>query len=452
MIMTTLFPWLVLALAAVPAFLLARENWRYLVGTLVFLAPHTVTLLIFRDHLAALLADGLLRAAADGVLLFFYAAFIVTFVTHFILVSAPRRPHMFWVVPGQFFFVSIFFYLVYYLGRGAAGLFGIELSRGSIAAGVPLVITAVALLTTHRVRRVREQVPLAGLTAPLRVVQLSDIHVSHHMDDARLARLARDVNAEGADILVMTGDFVTLQSEHDYTPLLRFVAELERPPMGIFACLGNHDLGIAAPLTRDLEAAGVRMLRDAGETVTTPRGDAVRVAGLGFFWRRRRARYAAAFAQAAGEGDAPVLLLCHDPAAFDYLPADWRGIMFAGHLHGGQIGLTSLGLRLSVLTPLGMYDQGLYHRGEHWLYSHRGTGLYGFPARLGVPAEVAVLDLVPEAEADRRRVRSRPARPARASVSVSAAAPVELTGWRAVAARLFFSTREAAPAFEDDEG
>ena len=47
-----------------------------------------------------------------------------------------------------------------------------------------------------------------------------------------------------------------------------------------------------------------------------------------------------------------------------------------------------------------MYDQGLFVCGKAKLYSHRGTGVYGFPLRLGVPAEIAVLDLVPAAEAD----------------------------------------------------
>jgi predicted MPP superfamily phosphohydrolase len=43
-----------------------------------------------------------------------------------------------------------------------------------------------------------------------------------------------------------------------------------------------------------------------------------------------------------------------------------------------------------------MYDQGLFSRGKAWLYSHRGTGVYGFPIRIGVRSEIAVLSLVPD--------------------------------------------------------
>ena len=36
-------------------------------------------------------------------------------------------------------------------------------------------------------------------------------------------------------------------------------------------------------------------------------------------------------------------------------------------------------------------DHGLWARGPDRLYVHRGTGHYGFPLRLGVPAEESVL-------------------------------------------------------------
>ncbi len=70
----------------------------------------------------------------------------------------------------------------------------------------------------------------------------------------------------------------------------------------------------------------------------------------------------------------PVLLLCHDPAAFDGLPSGWRGLMLAGHLHGGQVGWRFGDRTVSPLSFLGLQEQGLHRRGEALMYVHRGTG------------------------------------------------------------------------------
>ena len=56
------------------------------------------------------------------------------------------------------------------------------------------------------------------------------------------------------------------------------------------------------------------------------------------------------------------------------------------------MGLLTLGLPLtfvSAFTPIP--DHGFWARGRNRLYVHRGTGVYGFPLRVGVPAEESLL-------------------------------------------------------------
>jgi predicted MPP superfamily phosphohydrolase len=86
------------------------------------------------------------------------------------------------------------------------------------------------------------------------------------------------------------------------------------------------------------------------------------------------------------------LLLLHDPGVFRHVPEGDADLVLSGHTHGGQLGLVSLGLpwtlmRLFVKAP----DHGLWARGSDRLYVHRGTGHYGFPLRIGVPAENSLL-------------------------------------------------------------
>ena len=87
-------------------------------------------------------------------------------------------------------------------------------------------------------------------------------------------------------------------------------------------------------------------------------------------------------------------MLLHDPGAFVHLPEGEADLVLSGHTHGGQLGLLSLGLpftlmRLFTRAP----DHGFWARGTDRLYVHRGTGHYGFPMRLGVPAEESLLEV-----------------------------------------------------------
>jgi predicted MPP superfamily phosphohydrolase len=86
------------------------------------------------------------------------------------------------------------------------------------------------------------------------------------------------------------------------------------------------------------------------------------------------------------------IALLHDPGAFQHLPEGEADLVVSGHTHGGQVGLLSLGLPWTMLRLFAKIpDHGLWARGTDRLYVHRGTGHYGFPLRLGVPAEESLL-------------------------------------------------------------
>lgn len=266
--------------------------------------------------------------------------------------------------------------------------------------GVPLIVSAIGLAWTHRPPRItRLRVGLRSLGRPLRVVHLSDLHLGPYLPESRLSWLTDAVAREDGDLIAITGDFLTLRTQHDWRPILRFVERLHAPE-GVYACLGNHDVDVAAELSTTLRASGVIVLRDEVAWLQGRDGLApVAVAGLD--WRSghgQRRAYADAFetlCDAVGH-EGPAVVLCHQPSAFRVAPPAFGGIVLAGHLHGGQVGISWRGRGVSILRLFGMYDQGLFARGGAWLYSHRGTGVYGFPMRIGVPSEIAVLSLVPE--------------------------------------------------------
>jgi len=243
-----------------------------------------------------------------------------------------------------------------------------------------------------RLRRHRS--PRDRSATPLRIVQISDPHLGPWMSEARLARICARAVARGPDLIVLTGDFLTMESNRDPDALGRALRPLSALEGRVFACLGNHDLEALDTVRRGLGAAGIRLLVDEAASVETAAGR-VQILGADFRWRRRREHLEGLVrAHPRREGELRLLLL-HDPSAFRLLPPGLAGeetLVLSGHTHGGQLGLVSLGLRITVLWPLFRFpDHGLFARGVDRLYVHRGTGHYGFPLRLGVPAEQSLL-------------------------------------------------------------
>ncbi len=226
---------------------------------------------------------------------------------------------------------------------------------------------------------------------PLRIVQISDPHLGPFMSELRLRGLVERAVAQEPDLVLLTGDFVTMESHHAGDALARALAPL-RPLRGkVFACLGNHDHEAPETVARALELAGARLLVDEATVVDTDAGR-VQILGLDFSFRNRREKMAAACRKNPRQEGALRLVLLHDPGAFAELDEGEADLVFSGHTHGGQLGLLSLGLPHTIVSALTRIpDHGLWARGKARLYVHRGTGHYGFPLRLGVPSEESLL-------------------------------------------------------------
>ncbi|HZR83888.1 MAG TPA: metallophosphoesterase [Candidatus Binatia bacterium] len=248
-----------------------------------------------------------------------------------------------------------------------------------------------ARLPVERSKRARPAGRPAGTT--LRIVQIADPHLGPWQPIDRLHRRIDSLLDHDPDLVLLTGDFLTMEGAGTPGALAIALSPLRRARGRSFAIFGNHDHESPAEVRAALAANDVALLVDDEAIVETPAGP-VQILGADYVGRGRRRQLERLFARFPRRPGHARILLLHDPSAFRHVPKDEVDLTLSGHTHGGQVGLVSLGVDWTVLKRSGFPDHGLFGHGRSRLYVHRGTGFYGFPLRIGVPGEASILEVV----------------------------------------------------------
>jgi predicted MPP superfamily phosphohydrolase len=254
---------------------------------------------------------------------------------------------------------------------------------------VLLVLTA-GTLQALRLRTRTIPLPLtkaAGALKSLRAVQFSDVHVSPVMPASRLARIIDRVNALNPDIVFITGDLASDDTSTRQLLLMSEVLKRLHPPLGVFACTGNHEYyGGLEKTCAAIRAGGVRILEDESVLVA----DSFYVAG-----RRdptaapRGGRRTPLSEILAGlDRSRPVILLDHQPIHLEEAAAAGIDLQLSGHTHNGQV------FPINVINK-GIYELnwGLLKKGPAWIYVTSGAGTWGPPVRLGSVSEIVLFEI-----------------------------------------------------------
>lgn len=272
----------------------------------------------------------------------------------------------------------------------------------------------------YQVRRI--EIPIANLPSALdgmQIAQISDIHLSGYMSRSDVRRAVDMTNDLGADLSVVTGDFITGSAD----PIADCIEEVSRlhAPLGVWGCNGNHEIyAKAEDLAQQLFAqAGMKLLRQENAQLTF-RGARFNLIGVDYQRERdlegHRAQVLANVDQLIRR-DMPNILLSHNPNTFNRAAELGVELSLAGHTHGGQIQVEILDHRLTPARFISDYIAGLFERpmfkpsGEVLvnrepdmptshpqvnaarLYVNRGLGTVGAPVRLGVPPEISLMVL-----------------------------------------------------------
>ena len=262
-----------------------------------------------------------------------------------------------------------------------------ELVRVSIAQSGPSRVTR---LPVERYRR-RPPRPLAE--RPLRLVQITDTHIGPWQPIHRLKRQIEELVAQDPDLVLLTGDFLTMEGSGSRGALTQALAPLRGISARCVAIFGNHDHESPEEVAGALATNGIRLLIDEEHLLDTPVGP-VQLVGADYVGKGREQHLHALLTRFPRRADHLRLLLLHDPRGFQHVPLGDVDLTLSGHTHGGQLGLVSFGIDWTVLKRTQWPDHGLFGHGANRLYVHRGSGFYGFPLRVGVPGEVSVLEVV----------------------------------------------------------
>jgi len=290
-------------------------------------------------------------------------------------------------------------------------------------AGTAPFLTAVYGFAAERLRyrTLRVEVPVPKLPPALdglRIAQLSDIHLSGFMTREDLRRAVDMANELGADLAVVTGDFITGAAD----PLTDCIEELRglRAPLGIWGCNGNHEIyARAEDAAQGLFAqAGMKLLRQENVQLSF-RGAPFNLIGVDYQRERgpngRRLKMLS-HVEPLVRRDMPNILLSHNPNSFTRAAELGIELTLAGHTHGGQVQVEILDHSFSPARFITDYIAGLFQRplfapavntlggpqlllanaatsGLANLYVNRGLGTVGAPVRLGVPPEITLLVL-----------------------------------------------------------
>jgi len=241
---------------------------------------------------------------------------------------------------------------------------------------------------------VEREMPVRNLPPSLKgktLMQISDIHVGSRVSEKYLVASLKRVTALKPDIVVYTGDFVSVDDQTE-TQMARVFPHLPKGKLGTAAILGNHDYGVAwaeeswaLRIIGALGANGIPVLRNEILDI-----GGLQVIGLDDPWAEK---IDLEKALAGLNPSKAAICLSHNPDTVDQ--GDWsryQGWILSGHTHGGQCKPPFLPPPiLPVVNKI--YSSGHFKlTGGRDLYINRALG-YLHQVRFNVRPEVTVFEL-----------------------------------------------------------
>jgi len=221
------------------------------------------------------------------------------------------------------------------------------------------------------------------------IAQISDLHVGPTIKRPYVEDVLEKISRLNPDLIAVTGDLVDgsvkyLKSE--LQPLKDMIA-----PYGTFFVTGNHEYYSGVDQWLDeTDRLGMKNLINSNELISKA-GDQIAIAGITDLRAHQikpAHRSDPELALRSVPDDTTKIVLAHQPNSIHSVHETGADLQLSGHTHGGQFWPFTYPVKMTHPYIAGLHD----HQGTQ-IYVNRGTGYWGPPLRIGVPAEITLIRL-----------------------------------------------------------
>lgn len=241
-----------------------------------------------------------------------------------------------------------------------------------------------------------------------KILQISDWHIGSYMGKPdQIQDAVNRINSLKPDLIVFTGDLVNNVADEvdEFIPILKQLSA----KYGVYSILGNHDYGDYVPWKsdedkikninnlREVEKEIGFQLLDNQSVIIEKDGGKISLAGVENWGLPPFPQHGDLSRALAGTTDSAfTILLSHDPSHWDakVLGKTKVDLTLSGHTHGMQFGFILKNMQWSPVKYKYPRWAGLYKVDNQILYVNVGIGFIGFPGRVGVRPEIAIIELL----------------------------------------------------------
>ncbi|MDO8593277.1 MAG: metallophosphoesterase [bacterium] len=359
--------------AAIPLFISISAHYLVFHTLVIFLKITNPSQLVILKIIFAALSASFIIAS---ILISYFSNFLVRI---FYIISSVWLGALFYL-----FLACLSIYLILFISQQFSLSVSPKIMTISLLSAAA-IIAGYGLLQARNIKIKTLDLALPNLPLEWRgktAIYLSDLHLGQVDNNVFAARLAKLIEGQQPDLLLIGGDFYDGQTNFDLTALASEFAVI-KAPLGKYFVTGNHEeFGDNGKFVSALTNAGIIFLNNRLVNI-----NGLQLIGVDYRTAYSRKNFSEILKNLNINKNAPSLLLRHVPDKIDIAAANGISLMLCGHAHKGQLFPVQFIDRLIY----GKYYYGLNKTGATQVYTTSGAGTWGPPLRIMADPEIVLI-------------------------------------------------------------